>query len=600
MISNNLKNKFQKSVFGKLISILPIKQKKKALAVILLSLIVSIVEIIGIASVFPFLIALTDPELARNSYIFNEVIKFFEVDSRNNSNILFVSAGLFTLSIILLASITRTVVRHISNRFIEEQRFVFGSMLLNKYLAKDYEFYFDRNTDEMSKLILSEVDQVAQNVLRPLIMMISYGFLIVSISLLLFILDPHLASLLAIIIIAIYVGLYKFLRNKMNKIGHSRYQSNDMRFKTVSEIFQDVKYLKLTGSNRLFVENFDTHSKIYSTRHADYMTLSQLPSDFLEALLFAAILVVAYTFILNGASQTEMAMVVPLLGIYALAALRLKPALQAIYHGFLSLEYGRDAVNKLYLDLSETRTLTTGTAKENITFEKSIILRDLSYEYPGSSGVGFSCANVEIKKGHIIGLVGETGSGKTTFVDLLLLLLKPQTGKILVDGIEITDDHVDQYRKFIGYVPQTVRLLDGDLNSNIAFGEKLEKSDIEKIKEVVELTELSELVTQLKKGLHTNLGKNGIKLSGGQIQRIGIARALYLNPDLLILDEATNALDPQTERLILHKLFNRFRQPTIIMITHNHDLLKYCDQIITLRRGRIVEIRKGERSDAIK
>ena len=595
MSLNSFKNKYHDSVFGKLIKILPKKQKKTSLIVILLSFIVSIVEIVGIASVFPFLIALTDPEVAQNSFLFKELTKLSKVNLSNDSNIILITSGIFTLSIILLASITRTLVRHITNRFIEKQRFVFGSMLLNKYLAKDYEFYFDRNTDEMSKLVLSEVDQVAQNVLRPLIMMISYGFLIISITLLLLILDPLLASLLATIIISIYVGLYKFLRRKMNQIGHARYNSNDMRFKTVSEIFHDVKYLKLTGSNSLFIKQFDIHSKTYSEKHADYMTLSQLPSDFLEALLFAAILVASYTFMLNGASKPEVATLIPLLGIYALAALRLKPALQAIYHGLMSLEYGRDAVDKLYLELSEAQTPVTYHANKEISFQESIILKDLSYEYPGSSGTSFSCADLTITKGKIIGLVGETGSGKTTFVDLLLLLLKPKAGKILVDGIELYDENIDQYRQLVGYVPQTVRLFDGDLKRNITFGGELEQPDTETIQQLIELTELNQLVAQLNDGLNTNLGKNGIKLSGGQIQRIGIARALYSNPDLLILDEATNALDPDTEWLLLNKLFNLSSQPTIIMITHNHDLLERCDEIITLRHGRIIDIRDGNR-----
>ena len=367
-------------------------------------------------------------------------------------------------------------------------------------------------------------------------------------------------------------------------MGNERLISNKFRFKYISEVFGAAKEVKLLGLEGFFIKKFSKHSKIIAINQSKLKIISTIPRYLLEVITFGSILL-SVIFISKIGNLTNY---IPIVSIYIFAGYRLMPSLQTIYTTSASLKFSNATIYKAYKDLQNLKIHNLHDAEDFFSLEKNITLNQITYSYPGSSREALKNISITIPSKKTVALIGSTGSGKTTTVDIILGLLDPQIGTLEIDGEVITNKNKKSWQRCIGYVPQFIYLSDDTIASNIAFGVDTKNIDYEMVKKVSIIANLHEFVTdQLPNKYQTIIGERGVKLSGGERQRIGIARALYRNPKVLILDEATSALDNETEKAVMDALNNLDKDKTIIIIAHRLNTIRNCDIIYKLEKGQI-------------
>jgi ABC-type bacteriocin/lantibiotic exporter with double-glycine peptidase domain len=365
-------------------------------------------------------------------------------------------------------------------------------------------------------------------------------------------------------------------------------ESNQKRFKIISETIGGIKDLKILGRESAYLNSFDKPSENFSSCQATSQTLSQVPQYIVEVVAFGSLLVMSmYTIVSN---EADLGTMLPILGLYALGALKLKPSLQQIYSAVSSLRFGKPALEIILKDLKQKseQEISISNDFERLSFKNEIKLKNITFMYPSKEVSALKDISIEIKANSTIGIIGTTGAGKSTLVDIILGLLTPTSGDIVVDGNVLDSANIRQWQNTIGYVPQSIFLADDTIASNIAFGVDKEHVDMAQVKSVSQMAQVHEFVSELEKGYDTIIGERGVRLSGGQRQRLGIARALYHNPELLVLDEATSALDNQTEAEVMKAINNMSGRKTIIMIAHRLSTVEKCDKVIKLQKGQII------------
>jgi ABC-type multidrug transport system fused ATPase/permease subunit len=336
----------------------------------------------------------------------------------------------------------------------------------------------------------------------------------------------------------------------------------------------------------VYIKNFSNSSQIYARTQASAIIISQLPRYILEIIAFGGILIIL-TYIVAQTGSFNKAL--PIVSLYVFVGYRIMPAVQQIYASLANLAFVGPSLDKLYNDFRDLKPLNENQNQDVINLDKEITLKNVYYNYPSASRTALKNINLIIPAKSIIGLVGATGCGKTTTVDIILGLLEPQKGTLEVDGKVITKKNLRSWQRSIGYVPQHIYLSDDTVAANIAFGvdpKNVNQDMIEKVAMIANLHDF--IIDELPKQYQTTIGERGVRLSGGQRQRIGIARALYHNPKVLILDEATSALDIQTEQAIMDRVNNLSKEITIILITHRLNLVKNCDIIYKLYKGQLI------------
>jgi ABC-type multidrug transport system fused ATPase/permease subunit len=438
----------------------------------------------------------------------------------------------------------------------------------------------------LSKTILSEVNLIVSKGIREMMELIAYGMLAIAIIILLIIANPKLAMIVGFSLGGAYLLIFFLIRGHLDKIGKQRLKNNTLRYLTVGEAFGAAKVIKVSGLEKTYIELYSSSALIFARSQASSLLIAQLPRFFLEAIAFGGILLI----ILFMMSQTgSFNNSLPVIGLYVFAGYRLMPALQRIYASFTQLTFVGPALDKLFTEVKNIKPINLDLDKGILDFDRAITLKNISYSYPNTSRTTLENINLNIPAKTTVALVGPTGCGKTTTVDIILGLIEAQKGSLEVDGKNITKQNVRTWQNLIGYVPQNVYLIDDSILANIAFGEKLENINQEAVEKASKIANLHEFVSkELPNKYLTKVGERGVRLSGGQIQRIGIARALYHNPKVLILDEATSALDNETEKVVMDAVSNLRREVTIILIAHRLNTVKNCDIIFKLENGRLV------------
>ena len=406
----------------------------------------------------------------------------------------------------------------------------------------------------------------------------------ISILIVLLIIDVFLALSLFVTLGTIYLIIYLFMSNKLKVLGKISVDVNEDRFKTVVEAFGASKEIKLSGLEASYVSRFSSPSVIYAKNQAVMAIIAQMPKFILEGLGFGGIiLIILYLMSVNGSLISA----IPAITLYAFAGYRLLPAIQQIYA--TSLRFSSPAIDLLYEDLKNLESFNLDKKITSpISFHNSILLKDVKYSYPGTSEFALKDINIKISAFSRVGIVGPTGCGKTTLVDLILGLLEPREGILNVDTNKIDKFNRHKWQSLIGYVPQHIYLSDDTIANNIAFG--LEEKDIDKklIEIAAKSANLHEFITsELPLGYQTEVGERGVRLSGGQIQRIGIARALYNKPRILIMDEATSALDNLTEKAVIDAIDRLGDNITVILIAHRLNTVRDCDKIFVMSKGEV-------------
>jgi ABC-type multidrug transport system fused ATPase/permease subunit len=471
----------------------------------------------------------------------------------------------------------------ISKRFVES------------YLHQPYVWFLNKNSADLGKTILSEVSQVVAKGLKPLIEMIAKGMIALALIILLIVTDPQLALTIGFSLALAYFLIYLFSLKYLIKLGKQRLENNKLRFLRINEAFGAIKEIKVGGHEEIYIDNYSKSSKTFARTQALAKIIAQIPRYALEGIAFGGImLVILYLMSREGSFNNAL----PIISLYAFAGYRLLPALQQIYHSFTRISFMNPSLEELSSEFKNLKFLKTKDSNDKLFPIKSITLKNIYYRYPYSDRTALEDVNLVIPAKSTVGIIGSTGSGKTTTVDIILGLLEAQKGTLEVDYTVITKQNFKIWQQSIGYVPQHIYLSDDSVAANIAFGIVHKNIDQNLVKKVSKIANLHDFVTEnLPQKYETIIGERGIRLSGGQRQRIGIARALYSNPQVIILDEATSALDNKTEELVMDGINSFKKDSTIIIIAHRLNTLRNCKIIYELEKGRVIN--RGNYNDLV-
>jgi ABC-type multidrug transport system fused ATPase/permease subunit len=576
----------------KSLALLTPHERKRGLLVLVLVMGMALLETAGVASVMPFLAVLGNPEMLNTNPALSGLYAFAQPLGIRTPDDFLIALGLGAFVLIIVSAAYRTLTHYAMNRYIQMRQHSLATRLLETYLRQPYAFFLNRHSGDMSKTILSEVGSVIGNVFQPVFSLAASSLVLIAITALLLLVNPWLALLAAGLLGGLYALVFLGLKHKLTRLGGTLVSANKERFMAAGEAFGGIKDIKLLGREQSYLSRFATPSQQFAATQATHQTINQVPNFLIEAIIFGTMLLLTVILMMSagGLGSQALGQILPILGLYAFAAYRMKPAVQNIYQGFASLRYGQAAVDSLYADLhpDNAPAQLPRTAPAPLKAKHSIALQHLSYTYPKAAKPALIDLNLEIPVGSAVGLVGSTGAGKTTLVDVLLGLLRPTEGAIAVDGVPVSDAQLRAWQQSLGYVPQEIFLTDTSIAENIALGipkAQIDQAQVERCARMAQVHEF--IVHDLPAQYETLVGERGVRLSGGQRQRIGIARALYHNPEVLVFDEATSALDTVTEQAVMDAIDALAHQKTIILIAHRLSTVKNCDQIVLLEQGGI-------------
>lgn len=564
-------------------SLLNKKEKQKLIVVLFLMIIGGFFEIVGVGSITPFFSILADPDIIETNKYLNYFYTVFEF---TNLNSFLFYAGAMVVLFLLINNIVRALISYVSHRYSAMRLHFIAMRLFRKYLAQPYLYFLNKNSSELSKNILGEVTTYVHKVLSIFLKLITNIIIAISLLILLFIVDPVICIISTLVLTASYLIIYGSVRNYLAVKGRERAKANAVKYKVVSEVFGGIKDVKILNKEHVFIEEFSGPSREYAVNDAVSDVVSEFPKYIMETVAFGGIIFLILVLIGQGNDFNK---VLPIVTLYAFAGYRLLPALQKIFSALTKIKYNIPIVELLqndFLNLQDPVPQKEVFSGKRINLTNKIEVNNISFSYPGADTAIISSQSLIIEANTTVALVGPTGCGKTTMVDLIMGLLYVNGGEIIVDGSEITKDNIREWQNNIGYIPQNIFLLDSSIKKNIAFGIPDDQIDINSVRRAAAIANLDSFIEkELESGYEQIVGERGVRLSGGQRQRIGIARAVYHNPSVLIMDEATSALDNITELAIMEAINNLSHEKTIIMIAHRLSTVQKCDRIFLMNGG---------------
>jgi ABC-type multidrug transport system fused ATPase/permease subunit len=572
-------------ILNQIIFILSPYERKRAFILLIMILIMAILDVIGVASILPFITVLANPGIIEDNIVLKYIYNYSAAFGVENVNDFTIVLGIAVFIVLIISLAFKSLAIYAQLLFVSLREYTIGKRLMQCYLSQPYSWFLNRHSADFSKTVLSEVNLIISQALTPMIALLANGAVVVAIFLLLIIVEPIIALTISSIFALSYFIIYYLVRGYLKIIGQDRLRANNLRFTSVSEAFGAIKEVKFSGLENIYIDRFAETSKIFAKHQASALILSQLPRFAIEAVAFGGIIIVIIYYLVQTNNFIN---ALPLISLYAFAGYRVLPALQKIYNSITLLRFMGPALDNLLQELKINQLKMTLKKGGSLPFKKSIRLKNIYYNYPNTKKLALKNINLEIFAHTTVGLVGTTGSGKTTIVDIILGLLDPQKGTLEIDGKIINNENKKSWQQTIGYVPQHIYLFDDTISSNIAFGinkENINQKSIERAAKVANLHEF--IINDLPLGYKTIIGERGIRLSGGQRQRIGLARALYHNPKVLVLDEATSAMDSVTENSIMKEIYKSRKDTTIILIAHRLTTVKDCDVIFLLDKGKL-------------
>lgn len=465
-----------------------------------------------------------------------------------------------------------------------------STRLYKHYMHQPWLFHADGSSSQLTNKIAQECGRITSAIIRPLMVMNAKAVLALFMTIVIFVYNPLVALAGLLIFSAAYLLLYRVVRRRLVRNGVTITQANQQRFKLMNEGFGGIKDTLLLGRQADFNQRFETASNRFGRAQGTTQALSHVPRYAIELLAYGTVIfLVLY---LLEAYERNLGEILPMLAIYTLAGFKLLPAFQQIYTSVAAIRSNLAAFDNLEPDLKASQEANTGVSPEqfgHLRPKEAIRLEDVTFQYPGKDEPALAGLNLSLPVNQVVGLVGTSGSGKSTAIDIMLGLIEPQTGCLTIDGEPLRGDNKRAWQNSVGFVPQVIFLADASIRENIAFGLSPDQIDEESVRRAARMAHLDELLADLPEGLDTRVGERGIQLSGGQRQRIGIARALYDDADVLVLDEATSALDGITEKLVMDAIHDFSGKKTIIMIAHRLATVKQCDCIYLMEKGRVVD-----------
>jgi len=572
-------------VYRKIFSLLDSAERRKFWLLNLMMIAIALVEVFGISSVMLLLQVLSDPTAISESQIFAGI---YDKLGFSDTFAFQVALAVAVMAVVLLGLAVKAAGTYAFVRYSTMRGYSISSRLLGAYLHQPYVWFLDRNSSEVGKNVLNEVDGLVNRVLTPLLRLTASVMLVVVIAGFLLFVDPLVTAVSMGLIGGSYALIYLYLRERLRQTGEEMIRAFSDRFRTSQEATGGIKDVKLLGLEDDYTRHYERAAHRSAKGQATVAIISELPRFALEGITFSALLGLILMLLLrSGGSIAE---IVPTLGIFAFSVMRLLPALQQIYHGLATIRGGLAVLDEITADYANAQKsrMPSKTAQSPMHLTQSLELSGVRFGYAKAGRAALSGLDMVIQARTTIGIVGGTGAGKTTLVDVILGLLEPDSGQIKVDGTVVTSANLRAWQKSLGYVPQSIFLTDDSVAANIAFGVPKDEIDVRAVEAAARAAALHDfVVSELEAGYATVVGERGVRLSGGQRQRIGIARALYRDPTLLIMDEATSALDNITERVVMEAVQNIRADKTVILIAHRLSTVRACDKIFLLEKGRI-------------
>jgi len=573
------------TILRKLLYLLSPSERKRAAFLMLMILILAMLEMIGVVSIMPFMAVLTNHDLIETNVILNTAFKTSSVLGVETKKHFLFLLGILVFLILIITLTFKFLTFYAQLRFTSSLNYSLARRLVESYLHQPYSWFLNRHSADLGKTILSEVSIVVSQGLNPMLNLIKQSVVAFALITMLVFFDPFLTMIVGLTLGLAYGLIYIIIRSFMLKIGEKRLDANKWIFNSISEAFGATKEIKVSGREQAYIKRFSEPAKSLARIAALSGVISHLPRFALEAITFGGmLLVVLYLMAQSG----NFFSVLPIVALYAYAGYRLMPTLQQLYNSLITLRFVGPALDAMYKDLKSLQPSRLELNQDTLPIKKNITLKNVHYNYPNTSRTALKDIHFNIPTHKTVGIVGATGSGKTTTVDIILGLLEPQQGTLEVDGKIINKQNLKAWQRSIGYVPQHIFLSDDSVAANIAFGIEHEQIDYKAVERAAKIARLHEFVTsELPQKYQTTIGERGVRLSGGQRQRIGIARALYHNPQVLILDEATSALDNNTEKQVMNEIKKLGKNITIVMIAHRLSTVRECNSIILLDKGEL-------------
>lgn len=572
----------------KLLGILSKRQKKNVAGIGVMILIGAILETLGVSMIVPLAQAIMDAQaLEENEYVVM-VMDWLQLKEMRQ----FVILLLFSVvAVFVLKNVYLLVMNYVQAKFVNNNQFLTVNYMLEEYLNRPYEFYLNADIPTVFRTVDSDVPKVF-TVLMEFISLMTEIVVAIFLCAVLLVVDPVMTIVIAAILLFMTVLIVKVVKPKLNVLGQENQAIQARMGKWRNQSIFGIKDVKVLHKEQYFVDNFSVYSKKGADLNSKYVVFNNAPRLLIETICICGLLSYMAISIILGKEVNELATQIMA---FAVAAIRLMPSVNRINTHLTNIAFFAPSVDYIYenvdfRDYKEERKFgsTRIEAGEPVEVKDSIRLNQISYAYPNTTKLILDQADMNIPIGSSVGIIGPSGAGKTTAVDILLGLLDIQGGSITCGGKNVMDNYSD-WLSHIGYIPQAIYLTDDPIRDNIAFGVNREEIDDARIWKVLEEAQMKEFVEQLPQGLDTSVGERGVRISGGQRQRIGIARALYHNPEILIFDEATSALDTETETAIMEAIDQFHGKKTLIIIAHRLRTIENCDLIYRVENGKIAQ-----------
>ncbi len=565
--------------FKKTIEILNINEKVKLLIIFILSFVNSAIETIGVGAVLPLITAVYDFELLSNYKFIKDLVIFFMGSFSETNTIKFFL--LFLVSLFLFKAIFQIYFNKLKINVMTDVTTRLQSNLLSSYFMKNWEFHLKNNSSFLIRKISGEVSQFKNKILNSYLEILTEIILFIGIYLLLMIVQPKISIILLIVFLVFGYIFLKVYKIKINKLGTLRLEFSGVTTKSLIEIFSMIKEIFIYDKKKFFSNSFDEKNKKYANIDKQLSMISIYPKIIFEFIGIIVLTIITYYLVITGIDKQN---IIAILGLYIAALVKILPCVVKIVSSFNKYKSAVPSFSSFYKDYINK---DYSKIKKNFisSFNKKIEFRNLDFSYDNKNKI-IKNLNFEINKGDKIGIIGKSGVGKSTFLDIFLGLLKPTKGSVLIDGKSV--DKINWGEK-LGYLGQNINLIDDTLINNIFFGRESNKNNLTLVKELIKKCELKELYKKLSNRSNKKIGEKSLKISGGEKQRIGLARSLLSKPDILILDEPTSSLDDRTEKYIIKLLKNNFSNQTMIIISHKKSNLDFCNKIFLLKNGKFLK-----------
>lgn len=577
-----------KDIFKKFNKVLNKKQKSRVVVLIFMILIGAVLETLGVSMIYPLIETVMMPEVFEQNAMIVWICNVLGYTSAEQ----FVTFMLLALIFIFIfKNLYLLLLYYVQHSFITNSQYRISRDLLKVYLNRPYEFYLNASTGDIMRTVYSDSTGIF-NLLLQCMQFVTEFMVAIFLGTYLLIIDPVMTIVMGILLVGITLLSSAFLKPRISRIGEESRQQQSKMYKTIMQSINSVKDVKVYAKEDAFLGIYRKYGKCYYNLARDHEVLSSVPRLAIEAFSLSGVL--AYMAVMMKLGQNVQTMV-PQLSAFAVAAVRLLPSASRINTYLANIAYYRPTLDYVYANVELPKNVDERAAEakavtetDKLKFHDCIKVEQLYYKYPNTDKYIFENARMQVPYGKSVGIMGPSGAGKTTVVDIMLGLLRVESGTITCDGVNVLE-HYGQWLANIGYISQTINMVDDTIRANIAFGVDVDDIDDARVWQVLEEAQLADFVRNLPNGINTVIGERGVRISGGQRQRVGIARALYHDPEILILDEATSALDNDTEAAIMEAIENFHGRKTMLIIAHRLKTIENCDIIYKVENGKITE-----------